>query len=108
MRQADVAGVSPRRKGFTRRNPKAALASELVERDFRGAGAEPAVGHRPDDDFHRRGAVVALGDPGRDLSPGAAWETSACADADLILTTLECALAGLQRLREHRSGCRRQ
>ncbi|MEW1656156.1 DDE-type integrase/transposase/recombinase [Streptomyces sp. NPDC093707] len=38
----------------------------------------------------------------------AAWETFACADADLILTTLECALARLQRLREHRPGSRRQ
>ena len=34
MREADLAGVSPRRKGFTRRDPKATLAPDLVERDF--------------------------------------------------------------------------
>jgi transposase InsO family protein len=34
MREADLAGVSPRRKGFTRRDPKAASAPDLVNRDF--------------------------------------------------------------------------
>lgn len=34
MREADIAGISPRRKGFTRRDPKATLAPDLVERDF--------------------------------------------------------------------------
>ncbi|MEU5431534.1 IS3 family transposase [Streptomyces olivoreticuli] len=34
MREADLAGVSPRRKGFTRRDPKATLAPDLVKRDF--------------------------------------------------------------------------
>lgn len=34
MREADIAGVSPRRKGFTRRDPKATLAPDLVNRDF--------------------------------------------------------------------------
>ncbi|MFF0969266.1 IS3 family transposase [Streptomyces sp. NPDC003703] len=34
MRQADIAGISPRRGGFTRRDPKAALAPDRVERDF--------------------------------------------------------------------------
>ncbi|MFF8995228.1 transcriptional regulator, partial [Streptomyces sp. NPDC014983] len=30
MREADIAGISPRRKGFTRRDPKATLAPDLV------------------------------------------------------------------------------
>jgi len=34
MRQADIAGISPRRKGFTGRDPQAALAPDLVQRDF--------------------------------------------------------------------------
>ncbi|MFG2526287.1 IS3 family transposase, partial [Streptomyces sp. NPDC048527] len=34
MREADIAGISPRRKGFTRRDPKATLAPDLVKRDF--------------------------------------------------------------------------
>ncbi|MFE5375346.1 IS3 family transposase [Streptomyces mirabilis] len=34
MREADIAGVSPKRKGFTRRDPKATSAPDLVERDF--------------------------------------------------------------------------
>ncbi|WP_331759530.1 MULTISPECIES: IS3 family transposase [unclassified Streptomyces] len=34
MREADIAGVSPRRTGFTRRDPKATLAPDLVQRDF--------------------------------------------------------------------------
>ncbi|MFE2379816.1 IS3 family transposase [Streptomyces sp. NPDC059398] len=34
MREADLAGMSPRRKGFTRRDPKPTLAPDLVNRDF--------------------------------------------------------------------------
>lgn len=34
MREADIVGISPRRKGFTRRDPKAGLAPDLVNRDF--------------------------------------------------------------------------
>ncbi|MFD8212391.1 IS3 family transposase [Streptomyces sp. NPDC059697] len=34
MREADIAGISPRRKGFTRRDPKATLAPDLVNQDF--------------------------------------------------------------------------
>ncbi|MGX1885776.1 IS3 family transposase [Streptomyces sp. NPDC055287] len=34
MREADLAGISPRRKGFTRRDPEATLAPDLVQRDF--------------------------------------------------------------------------
>ncbi|MFD5575023.1 IS3 family transposase [Streptomyces cadmiisoli] len=94
MRQAGLAGISPRRsKGFTRRDPDADLAPDLVQRDF--------TAHAPNrlwvtdltmiptlegplwlsairDAFSRR--VVA-------------WETSARADADLVLTSLEYALA---------------
>jgi putative transposase len=94
MRQAGLAGISPRRsKSFTRRDPDADLAPDLVQRDF--------TAHAPNrlwvtdltmiptlegplwlsairDAFSRR--VVA-------------WETSARADADLVLTSLEYALA---------------
>ncbi|MGJ5800460.1 IS3 family transposase [Streptomyces europaeiscabiei] len=94
MRQAGLAGISPRRsKGFTRRDPDADPAPDLVQRDF--------TAHAPNrlwvtdltmiptlegplwlsairDAFSRR--VVA-------------WETSARADADLVLTSLEYALA---------------
>ena len=93
MREADIAGASPRRKGFTRRDPKATLAPDLVERDFTAPGPNRLwvtdltmipTGEGPlwlsaiRDAFSRR--VVA-------------WETSARADADLVLTTLEYALA---------------
>ncbi|WP_406129477.1 IS3 family transposase [Streptomyces sp. NBC_00989] len=93
MREADLAGVSPRKKGFTRRDPKATLAPDLVNRDFTatlpnrlwvtdltmiptGEGRLWLSAIR--DAFSRR--VVA-------------WETSARADADLVLSSLEYALA---------------
>ncbi|WP_328934978.1 MULTISPECIES: IS3 family transposase [unclassified Streptomyces] len=93
MREADIAGVSPRRSAFTRRDPKATLAPDLVERDFTApapnrlwvtdltmitTGEGPLWLSAIRDAFSRR--VVA-------------WETSARADADLVLTTLEYALA---------------
>ncbi|KPI13389.1 Integrase catalytic region [Actinobacteria bacterium OV450] len=93
MREAGVAWVSPRRKGFTRRDPKATLAPDLVNRDFTAPAPNRlwvtdltmiSTGEGPlwlsaiRDAFSRR--VVA-------------WETSARADADLVLTTLEYALA---------------
>ncbi|MDX3698138.1 IS3 family transposase [Streptomyces europaeiscabiei] len=93
MREADIAGISPRRKGFTRRDPKATLAPDLVQRDFTASAPNRlwvtdltmiATGEGPlwlsaiRDAFSRR--VVA-------------WETSARADADLVLSTLEYALA---------------
>lgn len=34
IREAYIAGISPRRKGFTHRGPKATLAPDLVERAF--------------------------------------------------------------------------
>jgi putative transposase len=93
MREAGLAGVSPRRRGFTRRDPKATLAPDLVNRDFTAeapnrlwvtdltmihTGEGPLWLSAIRDAFSRR--VVA-------------WETSARADADLVLTTLEYALA---------------
>ncbi|WP_250403519.1 IS3 family transposase [Streptomyces cellostaticus] len=94
MRQAGLAGISPRRgKGFTRRDPDAAPAPDLVQRDFTANGPNrlwvtdltmiatlegPLWLSAIRDAFSRR--VVA-------------WETSARADADLVLTSLEYALA---------------
>ena len=93
MREAGLAGVSPRRSGFTRRDPKATLAPDLVMRNFTAPAPNRlwvtdltmiATGEGPlwlsaiRDAFSRR--VVA-------------WETSARADADLVLSSLEYALA---------------
>lgn len=94
IREAGLAGISPRRgKGFTRRDPDADLASDLVQRDFTANGPNRlwvtdltmvSTGEGPlwlsaiRDAFSRR--VVA-------------WETSARADSDLVLTSLEYALA---------------
>lgn len=93
MREADLAGLSPRRGGFTRRDPEATLAPDLVNRDFTAQGPNRlwvtdltmiATGEGPlrlsaiRDAFSRR--VVA-------------WETSARADADLVLSSLEYASA---------------
>jgi putative transposase len=94
MRQAGLAGISPRRsKGFTRRDPDADLAPDLVQRDFTAPAPNrlwvtdltmiptlegPLWLSAIRDAFSRR--VVA-------------WETSARADADLVLTSLEYALA---------------
>ncbi|MFJ9382115.1 IS3 family transposase [Streptomyces sp. NPDC101455] len=93
MREADLAGISPRRKGFTRRDPTATLAPDLVNRDFTApvpnrlwvtdltmisTGEGPLWLSAIRDAFSRR--VVA-------------WETSARADADLVLSSLEYALA---------------
>ena len=87
MREAEIAGISPRRGGFTRRDPGATFAPDLVERDFTApapnrlwvtdltmitTGEGPLWLSAIRDAFSRR--VVA-------------WETSARADADLVLTT---------------------
>ncbi|MCX4682022.1 IS3 family transposase [Streptomyces sp. NBC_01433] len=92
MREADLAGISPRRTGFTRQDPKAILAPDLVIRDFTApapnrlwvtdltmipTGEGPLWLSAIRDAFSRR--VVA-------------WETSARADADLVLSSLEYAL----------------
>jgi transposase InsO family protein len=95
MREADLAGISPRRtgKGFTRRDPDADLAPDLVQRNFTAPAPNrlwvtdltmvpthegPLWLSAIRDAFSRR--VVAR-------------ETSARADADLVLTSLEYALA---------------
>ncbi len=95
MREAGLHGLSPRRhgKGFTRRDPKATPAPDLVNRDFTAQGPNrlwvtdltmiPTSGgplwlSAIRDAFSRR--VVA-------------WETSARADTDLVLSSLEYALA---------------
>ncbi|MFF1417983.1 IS3 family transposase [Streptomyces sp. NPDC058280] len=95
MREAGLAGISPRRrgKGFTRRDPDADLAPDLVRRDFTAntpnrlwvtdltmisTGEGPLWLSAIRDAFSRR--VVG-------------WETSSHADADLVLTSLEYALA---------------
>ncbi|MFF5010809.1 IS3 family transposase [Streptomyces phaeochromogenes] len=93
MREADLAGVSPRRKGFTRRDPKATLAPDLVNRDF----TAPAPNRLWVTDL----TMISTGEGPMWLSAirdafsrrVVAWETSARADADLVLTTLEYALA---------------
>ncbi|WP_329241015.1 IS3 family transposase [Streptomyces sp. NBC_01478] len=93
MREADIAGVSPRRSAFTRRDPKATLAPDLVERDF----AAPAPNRLWVTDL----TMITTGEGPLWLSAirdafsrrVVAWETSARADADLVLTTLEYALA---------------
>ncbi|MFJ6662198.1 IS3 family transposase [Streptomyces sp. NPDC091377] len=92
-READIAGVSPRRKGFTRRDPRATLAPDLVNRDFTPpapnrlwvtgltvitTGGGPLWMSAIREAFSRR--VVT-------------WETAARADADPVLSSLECALA---------------
>ncbi|WP_406375241.1 IS3 family transposase [Streptomyces sp. NBC_00647] len=96
MREADIAGISPRRKGFTRRDPKAGLAPDLVNRDF----TAPAPNRLWVTDL----TMVSTGQGPLWLSAirdgfssrVVAWETSARPDADLVLTTLEYALASLE------------
>ncbi|MDX3246000.1 IS3 family transposase [Streptomyces sp. ME18-1-4] len=91
MREADIAGISPRRGGFTRRDPKATLAPDLIRRDF-----TPSAPNRL---WATDLTVIATGEgtlwlsairdvPSRRV---VAWETSARADADLVLSTLEYA-----------------
>ncbi|MEV6576383.1 IS3 family transposase [Streptomyces sp. NPDC051577] len=52
MREAGLAGISPRRSGFTRRDPKATLAPDLVQRDFT-AEVPNRLWVRPDHDRHQ-------------------------------------------------------
>ncbi|MFC8666489.1 IS3 family transposase [Streptomyces sp. NPDC057199] len=93
MCEAYIAGVSPRRKGFTCRDPKASLAPDLVIRDF----TAPAPKRLWVTDL----TMISTGEGPLWLSAirdaiscrVVAWETSARADADLVLTTLEYALA---------------
>ncbi|MGX4690728.1 IS3 family transposase [Streptomyces sp. JNUCC 63] len=95
MRQAALTGISPRRrgKGFTRRDPAATPAPDLVQRDF--------TARAPDRLWVTDLTMIPTGEGPLWLSAirdafsrrVVAWETSARADADLVLTTLEYALA---------------
>ncbi|MGW3828133.1 IS3 family transposase, partial [Streptomyces sp. NPDC005071] len=94
MRQAGLAGISPRRgKSFTRRDPDAELAPDLVQRDF--------TAHAPNRLWVTDLTMVSTLEGPLWLSAirdafsrrVVAWETSARADADLVLTSLEYALA---------------
>jgi transposase-like protein len=53
MREADIAGISPRRGSFTRRDPKATPRPGPGRAGLHRARAGPAVGHRPHRDQHR-------------------------------------------------------
>ncbi|MEH0516709.1 IS3 family transposase [Streptomyces sp. B21-079] len=94
MRQAGLAGISPRRsKSFTRRDPHADVAPDLVQRDF--------TAHAPNRLWVTDLTMIPTLEGPRWLSAirdafsrrVVAWETSAHADADLVLTSLEYALA---------------
>ncbi|MFG2563788.1 IS3 family transposase [Streptomyces sp. NPDC048496] len=92
MREADLAGISPRRKGFTRRDPKATLAPDLVNRDF----TAPAPNRLWVTDLTmiatREGPLWLSAIRDAFSRRVVAWETSARADADLVLSSLEYAL----------------
>ncbi|MGW2588497.1 IS3 family transposase [Streptomyces virginiae] len=74
MRQAGLAGISPRRgKSFTRRDPDADLAPDLVGRDFTASRpnrshvrSDPALSPRP-------GPARRSGADGADALPRARW-----------------------------------
>ncbi|MGM7442604.1 IS3 family transposase [Streptomyces tunisiensis] len=95
MRKVGLAGVSPRRtgKGFTRRDRDADLAPDLVRRDF--------TADRPNRLWVTDLTMIPTGEGPLWLSAirdvfsrrVVAWETAAHADADLVLATLEYALA---------------
>ncbi|WGD38708.1 IS3 family transposase [Streptomyces cathayae] len=95
MREAGLAGISPRRtgKGFTRRDRDADLAPDLVRRDF--------TADRPNRLWVTDLTMISTLEGPLWLSAirdafsrrVVAWETSAHADADLVLATLEYALA---------------
>ncbi|MFJ2769035.1 IS3 family transposase [Streptomyces sp. NPDC087300] len=95
MREDGLAGISPRRKsrGFTRRDPKATLAPDLVNRDF----TAPAPNRLWVTDLTmiatREGPLWLSAIRDAFSRRVVAWETSARADADLVLATLEYALA---------------
>ncbi|WP_095851789.1 DDE-type integrase/transposase/recombinase [Streptomyces sp. Ag82_O1-15] len=90
---AEIAGISPRRGGCTRRDPRATLVPDLVERDF----TAPAPNRLWVTDL----TVITTGEGPLWLSAirvafprrVVACETSARADADLVLTTLKYTLA---------------
>ncbi|MGW7620357.1 IS3 family transposase [Streptomyces antimycoticus] len=93
MRQAGLAGISPRTaKGFTRRDPDANLAPDLVQRDF----TAPAPNRLWVTDLTmiptREGPLWLSAIRDAFSRRVVAWETSAHADADLALSSLEYAL----------------
>ncbi|MFC9227367.1 IS3 family transposase [Streptomyces hygroscopicus] len=93
MRQAGLAGISPRKgKGFTRRDPDADLAPDLVQRDF----TAPAPNRLWVTDLTmiptREGPLWLSAIRDAFSRRVVAWETSAHADADLVLSSLEYAL----------------
>ncbi|MES4909646.1 MULTISPECIES: IS3 family transposase [unclassified Streptomyces] len=93
MREAGLAGISPRGgKGFTRRDPDADLAPDLVQRDF----TAPAPNRLWVTDLTmistREGPLWLSAIRDAFSRRVVAWETSARADADLVLSSLEYAL----------------
>ncbi|MEE4598942.1 IS3 family transposase [Streptomyces sp. DSM 41524] len=93
MRQAGLAGISPRKgKSFTRRDPDADLAPDLVQRDF----TAPAPNRLWVTDLTmipiREGPMWLSAIRDAFSRRVVAWETSAHADADLVLSSLEYAL----------------
>ncbi|BBJ47355.1 putative transposase for insertion sequence element IS986/IS6110 [Streptomyces antimycoticus] len=93
MRQAGLAGISPRTaKGFTPRAPDADLAPDLVQRDF----TAPAPNRLWVTDLTmiptREGPLWLSAIRDALSRRVVAWETSAHADADLVLSSLEYAL----------------
>ncbi|MGK7235888.1 IS3 family transposase [Streptomyces hygroscopicus] len=93
MRQAGLAGISPRQgKGFTRRDPDDDLAPDLVQRDF----TAPAPNRLWVTDLTmiptREGPLWLSAIRDAFSRRVVAWETSAHADADLVLSSLEYAL----------------
>lgn len=93
MREAGLVGISPRRgKESTRRDPDADLAPDLVQRNF--------TARAPNRLWVTDLTMIPTGEGPlwlsaiRDaFSRVVAWETSARADADLVLSSLEYALA---------------
>ncbi|CAM5633441.1 IS3 family transposase [Streptomyces hirsutus] len=89
------AGIGRRRtgRGFTRRDPDAGLVPDLVQRDF--TASEPNRLWVTDLTMILTGEGQLWLSAIRDAFSRriVAWETSARADADLVLTTLEYALA---------------
>lgn len=93
VREAGLVGISPCRKGFTRRDSKAALAPDFVNGDF----TVPAPNRLWVTDL----TVMPAGEGplwlcvirGVFSRRVVAWEASARADVDLVLSSLEYALA---------------
>ncbi len=84
-----LAGVSPRRgKGFTRRDLDADLALDLVQRDFTASKPNRLQVTDLTVILTREGPLWLSAIRGAFSRRVATWETSAHADADLVLTSL--------------------